>query len=221
MSERLRRLLTEPSVNRLMRLGRWIGSGALALLVLMTAPARAQAPYRDSTLRIEIRVRDLLRRMTTDEKFWQLFMIPGGPVGRTDSTEYRHGIFGLQNRNATTARSDAELQNAMQHFFVDSTRLGIPVIPFEEAVHGLMRRGATVYPAAIALAATFDTNLGRDVAEDIAREARARGIRQVLSQSSISRPMSGGDASKRPMVRIHYWRRSWRARTYGNSRPAA
>lgn len=164
-----------------MRLQQWIGSGALCLLVLMTASARAQPAYRDSTLRVEIRVRDLLRRMTTDEKFWQLFMIPGGPAGRADSTEYRHGIFGLQNRTATTAHSDAELQNAMQHFFVDSTRLGIPAIPFEEAVHGLMRRGATVYPAAIALAATFDTNLVRDVAEDIAREARARGIRQVLS----------------------------------------
>ncbi|HKO15616.1 MAG TPA: glycoside hydrolase family 3 N-terminal domain-containing protein [Gemmatimonadaceae bacterium] len=147
--------------------------------VLATVPARAQVPYRDASLPVDARVRDLLGRMTLDEKFWQLFMIPrsrGGPA-----PDYSHGIFGLQDRSAVSARNDAELQNALQRYFVDSTRLGIPIIPFEEAVHGLMRRGAAVYPAAIALAATFDSTLVRDVAAAIAREARARGVRQVLS----------------------------------------
>jgi beta-glucosidase len=117
--------------------------------------------------------------MTLEEKFWQLFMIPGG---RTDSAaDYSHGVFGLQNRSATSAKTDAQLQNSLQHYFVDSTRLGIPIIPFEEAVHGVMRAGAIVYPAAIALAATFDSGLVRDVASEIARETRTRGIRQVLS----------------------------------------
>lgn len=117
--------------------------------------------------------------MTIEEKFWQLYMIPGG---RDDPRhDYSRGVFGLQNRSARDARSDAALQNSLQRWFVDSTRLGIPIIPFEEAVHGVMRRGATVYPAAIALAATFDSTLLRDVAADIAREARSRGIRQVLS----------------------------------------
>ena len=117
--------------------------------------------------------------MTLEEKFWQLFMIPGG---RGDSAaDYSHGVFGLQNRSATNARTDAQLQNSLQHYFVDSTRLGIPIIPFEEAVHGVMRSGAMVYPAAIALAATFDSALVRDVATAIARDARTRGIRQVLS----------------------------------------
>ena len=117
--------------------------------------------------------------MTLDEKFWQLFMIPGG---RGDSAaDYSHGVFGLQNRSAPTARADAQLQNALQHYFVDSTRLGIPIIPFEEGVHGVMRRGATIYPAAIALAATFDSALVGDVASAIARDARTRGIRQLLA----------------------------------------
>ncbi|MGE5926064.1 MAG: glycoside hydrolase family 3 N-terminal domain-containing protein [Gemmatimonadota bacterium] len=69
----------------------------------------------------------------------------------------------------------------MQRYFVDSTRLGIPMVAFEEGVHGVMRRGATVFPAAIALAATFDTGLVSRVAATIAREARSRGIRQLLS----------------------------------------
>ena len=151
---------------------------ALGISILFAQPAAAQ-PYRNPGLPIERRVHDLLGRMTPEEKFWQLFMIPGG---REDSTaDYSHGIFGLQNRSAVSARSDAQLQNALQHYFVDSTRLGIPIIPFEEAVHGVMRRGATVYPAAIGLAATFDSALVRNVAASMAREARSRGIRQVLS----------------------------------------
>ena len=148
-------------------------------LLLLACPGGAQAPYKNRALPIETRVRDLVGRMTLEEKFWQLYMIPGG---RGDTAhDYSHGVFGLQNRTAADARADAQLHNALQHYFVDSTRLGIPIIPFEEAVHGLMRRGATVYPAAIALAATFDSALVRDVAAAVAREARARGVRQVLS----------------------------------------
>src|SRR5206468_10931471 len=60
-------------------------------------------------------------------------------------------------------------------------RLGIPIIPFEEAVHGLGREGSTMFPSAIALAATFDTSLVQRVASAIASETRSRGIRQVLS----------------------------------------
>jgi beta-glucosidase len=155
------------------------GWAIVALAAVLPAPARAQAPYRDPALPIEARVRDLIGRMTLEEKFWQLFMLPGS---RADpSHDYSHGVFGLQDRSAADARHDAEAYNALQRYFADSTRLGIPMLAFEEGVHGVMRRGATVFPAAIGLAATFDTALVRDVAARIAREARARGIRQLLS----------------------------------------
>ena len=155
------------------------GWAIVALAALFPVPARAQAPYRDPALPVEARVRDLIGRMTLEEKFWQLFMLPGS---RADpSHDYSHGVFGLQDRSAADARHDAEAYNALQRYFADSTRLGIPMLAFEEGVHGVMRRGATVFPAAIALAATFDTALVRDVAASIAREARARGIRQLLS----------------------------------------
>ena len=84
-------------------------------------------------------------------------------------------------RAASAAREDAERIDAIQHYFVDHTRLGIPIIPFEEGVHGLVRDGATDFPAAIALAATFDTSLVRQVAGAIADETVSRGIRQLLS----------------------------------------
>ncbi|MGH7647539.1 MAG: glycoside hydrolase family 3 N-terminal domain-containing protein, partial [Gemmatimonadaceae bacterium] len=70
---------------------------------------------------------------------------------------------------------------AIQRYFVERTRLGIPIIPFDEGVHGLVRDAATDFPAAIALAATFDTALVRQVAGVIAGESASRGIRQLLS----------------------------------------
>ena len=163
-----------------MRLHRALITG-LALAGAPTCVNAQGSPsvYRDSTRPVDERVRDLLGRMTLEEKFWQLFMIPGRVNDAT--ADYSHGVFGLQTRSAGDARADAQLHNDMQRYLVERTRLGVPMIPFEEAVHGLMRRGATVFPAAIALAATWDTTLMADVATAIARETRSRGIRQVLS----------------------------------------
>ena len=145
--------------------------------------AQTPAPYRDSTLGIDARVHDLMSRMTLEDKFWQLFMIPGDLD--EPSNDYSHGVFGLQistkRDSGDVAREHAERINAIQRYFVERTRLGIPIIPFDEAVHGLVRPGATVFPAAIALAATGDTSLMSRVATAIAQETRSRGIHQVLS----------------------------------------
>jgi beta-glucosidase len=151
-----------------------------ALLLLVVHPVAAQQPrYRDPKQPVDIRVRDLLSRMTLEEKFWQLFMIPGD---LDDSThDYHNGVFGLQVRGPATARAHAETINSIQRFFVEKTRLGIPMLPFEETVHGLLANNATVFPAAIALAAMWDTSLAGRVATAIAREASSRGIRQGLS----------------------------------------
>jgi beta-glucosidase len=64
---------------------------------------------------------------------------------------------------------------------VEETRLGIPIIPFDEALHGLVRDGATAFPQAIALAASWDTSLVSEVARAIMMETKTRGIRQILS----------------------------------------
>ncbi len=198
------------------------------------------AAYRDAHLPIATRVRDLLGRMTLEEKFWQLFMTPGELDD--PAHDYGHGVFGLQipavrkpaagaprqdlsdpvragdraasrgtaetrrtaeapvtaeargaaeargttppgsgTAAASLARADAARIDSIQRHFVERTRLGVPIIPFNEAVHGLVRPGATAFPQAIALAATWDTALVARVAGAIARETRSRGIRQVLS----------------------------------------
>ncbi len=71
--------------------------------------------------------------------------------------------------------------NAIQKIAVEKTRLGIPVIFHDEALHGLIGNGATSFPQAIGLAATWDTELVAKVATVIAKETRTCGIRQVLS----------------------------------------
>jgi beta-glucosidase len=153
-------------------------------------------PYKDLSLPIEDRVKDLLKRMTIEEKFWQLFMIPG-EINKADEEKYKNGIFGFQvsagsqDGNAAqqmlkyNSSEDALLLakkiNSIQKYFIERSRLGIPIIAFDEALHGLVRSGATAFPQPIALAATWDTLLMHDVANAIAQETKMRGIRQILS----------------------------------------
>lgn len=152
--------------------------------------------YKDSKQSIEIRVQDLLKRMTPEEKFWQCFMIPGD-LDNVPKDQYRHGIFGLQvsagNQGGGAAgqmlkynaNEDAEKLaikiNAIQKYFVEESRLGIPIIPFDEALHGLVREGATAFPQAIGLAASFNPDLMKEVSSAIAKESKLRGIRQILT----------------------------------------
>jgi beta-glucosidase len=162
--------------------------GLVATLVLTMAAGPQSAPplpYQRADLATDVRVRDLLSRMTLEEKFWQLFMLPGNLDN--PAHDYRYGAFGLQIdarpgvSPGEAARAHADRINAIQRFFVEKTRLGIPIIPFEEAVHGLTREGATMFPVAIGLAASWNPELMARVAEAIAQETRTRGIRQVLS----------------------------------------
>jgi len=168
----------------------------MCVVLTMTSCSKHDRPdYKNSELSIENRVDDLLSKMTLEEKFWQLFMLPGDlSVGKE---KYKNGIFGFQVKtkaksgneaeqlldysDAGTAQETAELINDIQKYFIEETRLGIPIIPFDEALHGLVRQGATAYPQSIGLAATWDTTLMRSVAHAIAMESKTRGIRQILS----------------------------------------
>jgi beta-glucosidase len=154
---------------------------AFALLALGAACRNDSARYRNPRLSAAARARDLLRRMTPEEKFWQLFAIPDDTTLALDRLS--HGVYGLQVRPAAGggAHEVAARINTLQRYLVTKTRLGIPMIPFEEGLRGLAQGGATVFPQAIALAATWDSTIVASVAAATAAEARARGIRQVLS----------------------------------------
>ena len=168
----------------------------LLLFFPLLLSAQHILPYKNAELPAEERVRDLLQRMTIEEKFWQLFMIPGD-LDNASPDQYKNGIFGFQvsagSKNGDAAQqlltysasenalSLAKKINSIQRYFIEKTRLGIPIIAFDEALHGLVRDGATSFPQAIALAATFDTALMSRVAHAIAIETKMRGIRQILT----------------------------------------
>lgn len=169
----------------------------IGIFLLSSVIISAQKPlYKDPKQSVEARIQDLLKKMTPEEKFWQCFMIPGD-LDNVPKGQYAHGIFGLQvsagnqgggaagqmlTYNASeNAERLAKKINAIQKYFVEESRLGIPIIPFDEALHGLMREGATAFPQAIGLSATFNPELMKEVSAAIAKESKLRGIRQILT----------------------------------------
>jgi beta-glucosidase len=161
------------------------GCVVTAGLILFAGGVRAQATqpdYRNPALPVEKRVADLLGRMTLEEKLAQLRNVQQprvatlpkeGVGGITGVPSGRTAAGGLENMVAGS--------NAVQKQIIDNSRLGIPVIIHDEALHGLNKMGATSFPQAIALAATWDLGVMDGVASAIAREAKATGCRQVLS----------------------------------------
>src|SRR5437762_2881797 len=161
-------------------------------LVAATASAQAPAPYLDPTLPVERRIDDLLSRMTLEEKVSQMLCLWQGKRaitdrdGRLDPARapkwFRIGVGRIERPGeAHGARAEAEYTNAIQRWVKDSTRLGIPVLFHEEALHGLEAEQATSFPQAIALAGTWNPELVERVFAVAAAEARARGVHQVLA----------------------------------------
>ena len=175
----------------------WAVAASLFLLSGAAAaqrPARTESfPYRDAKLPVERRVDDLLRRMTLEEKVAQMVSLWSGKRAITDSATrrfdaaraprwFRVGIGRIERpSDAHGARATAEFTNAIQRWTRDSTRLGIPVLFHEEALHGLQGPEATSFPQAIALASSWNPELVERVFGVVAAEVRARGAQQVLA----------------------------------------
>src|SRR5437773_1829352 len=154
--------------------------------------SQARPPYSDPTLPIERRIDDLLARMTLEEKVGQMLCLWQGKRAITDSAGrfdaarapawFRIGIGRIERpAEGHAARAEAEYTNAIQRWVKEHTRLGIPVLFHEEALHGLEAQQATSFPQAIALASTWNPDLVERVFAAAAAEARARGVHQVLA----------------------------------------
>ena len=161
------------------------------------AVRKDQVPdYRNSDLPIDLRVADLLAQMTIHEKVAQMLCVWGqkktqlsDATGNLDLDRLRVHLkdgLGQIGRLSDTgggknAVEMAHLANRLQRFFVEETRLGIPVIFHEECLHGLAGPDATSYPQPIGLASTFDPALIEQIYGVIAEEIRGRGAQQVLT----------------------------------------
>ena len=151
------------------------------------------APYRDPKLAVDARVADLLGRMTAAEKVAQLQSLNWDHTYIYDAKTrlfsperarklMPHGMGEITRPgDKHDAREATEMANALQKFLVAETRFGIPAILHEEGLHGFVAPGATSFPQAIALAATFDPALAEEVFTVDARQMRARGVQHVLA----------------------------------------
>jgi beta-glucosidase len=164
--------------------------------------------FKDSSLPIEERVKDLLRHMTLEEKVAQMFavnteikdLIKINPDGTFDinalKDSLKNGIGQITRISETkggqsqtsdkkseplTPYENAVLSNTLQKFFIEETRLGIPAIFHEESLHGLAAAHATNFPQPIAMASTFNPELIEQAYSVMAKETRLRGAHQVLS----------------------------------------
>ena len=150
-------------------------------------------------------MRDLLARMTVEEKAAQMMCVWQeksaklvdargnfdfakakaafknghglGQVGRPSDAGSKPTDAGI----GKNPRATAELTNAIQKFFIEHSRLGIPVIFHEECLHGHAAIGATSFPQPIALGGTFDPGLVESLYAMAAAETRVRGAHQALT----------------------------------------
>ncbi len=157
------------------------------------APAAVDggAAYHDPALPVSERVRDLLARMTLEEKVAQLgsawvFQLADGPELDTARAAalLRHGlgqVTRISGASSLRGQEAAVLANAIQRHLVTATRLGIPAIVHEEICSGLMSRGSTIFPQAIGVASTWEPDLNADLADAVRVQMRAIGAHQGLS----------------------------------------
>ena len=147
--------------------------------------------YRDASLPVDQRVADLLARMTLEEKVAQMSMynmetnnVPAEKIGLDETVrkELQHGVGALGRPGLySPARATAEWTNAFQKYVRENTRLGIPVFFVDEALHGLMAFGSTMFPQAIGLASSWDPELVQRVFAVASKEMRARGENYALT----------------------------------------
>lgn len=154
--------------------------------------------YRNPKLPSAKRAQDLLSRMTLEEKAAQMLCIW---QQKAETMVDAQGNFDLQKAKKSFrdrrglgqvgrpsdagggkgARAMAELTNEIQRFFLENSRLGIPVIFHEECLHGHAAPEGTSFPQPIALGATFNPDLVESLFTTTALEARLRGAHQALT----------------------------------------
>lgn len=137
-------------------------------------------PYKDSSLSPEVRAKDLLSRMTLREKIMQMVLYT--QVNKDfDGDEFERKYPDGLGATYCTENLCAEEINRMQKHMLENTRLGIPISMHGESLHGFFCNGATVFPQAVGLGATFNPTLVCNIADVIGKEARAMGVTETYA----------------------------------------
>jgi beta-glucosidase len=154
-------------------------------------------PYENPLLDIELRIDDLLSQMNVDEKTCQLVTLYGFRKVLADSLptpEWKNKIWkdGIANidEHLNGYRSPAlswppslhaKSINEVQRWFIEETRLGIPVDFSNEGIYGACFPGAALFPAQIGVGSTWDKLLVSSIGEITSKQTKAVGFTNVYS----------------------------------------
>ena len=170
----------------------------LAISLSAAKKKKESLPYQNPKLSVEERVNDLIQRMTLEEKVgqlrctlaWNYYTIKGKEVVPSESfkQDIAEGHIGMlwgtyradpwtqkSLENGLNPELAAKAGNALQKYVIENTRLGIPLFLAEEAPHGHMAIGTTVFPTGFGMAATWNPSLIERVGEVIGQEIRLQG----------------------------------------------
>lgn len=147
--------------------------------------------YKNPEFSIEERVEDLISKMTLEEKVAQLcgnlspsFIVDGKVDEESLERNFSNG-HGRFTQFSTVGIVDpkmiAKISNQVQKYFVEKTRLGIPVALQTENLCGYPGKGGTLYPSQLNLGCTWEPELAREMAKNIGGETRSVGITSAMS----------------------------------------
>lgn len=160
----------------------------VGVLSCMSVNAQQSLPYKNPLLPTEVRVNDLLNRMTLDEKIaqirhlhsWDVF--DGQELNPEKLDKMCGGIgYGFFEGFPLTAASCRKTFREIQTYMIEKTRLGIPGFSVAESLHGVVHEGTTIYPQNIAMGSTFNPELAYEKTKHISGELNTMGVKQVLA----------------------------------------
>ena len=156
--------------------------------------------YKDKNQDIDVRVDDLLSKMTLREKVgqlnqkmygWKAYRRVGDRIELTDefkkAVEFGdgmgalYGLFradpwsGVTFDNGISVEKSAQVANMIQRYVIENTRLGIPVLISEECPHGHQALDGTMLPTNLGVGSSWNPDLYKEAMSQVAAEIRARG----------------------------------------------
>lgn len=152
-----------------------ITKGFLALIAGFTLCNTHAQIYKNPKADVNLRVEDLLSRMTLQEKIAQMNMNGMGAYHNLPNGS------GVVESPFIHVKEIAKMSAETKRFAREESRLGIPPIQIGECLHGQLANGATIFPQAIAQGSTWNPELIETMASTIALEASASGVDQALS----------------------------------------
>jgi beta-glucosidase len=164
----------------------------IALVVSTTRVSAQPVPiYKKESAPLDARVEDLLKRMSLEEKVAQMeaiapgraldSLLNGGDTVQYGASGHRLSFGAMTGAPRGAPRQRAEAINRIQKYFAEQTRLGIPIIITDEALHGVVGQGFTNYPGALAFSSTWDVALVNEAFTQVALEAALTGTNLVLA----------------------------------------